>query len=319
MTTTMMMYKNNNEQQDQRYRQRILEKSRTDDDDTDIVKQTLDWLQYVVIGLNLCPFAIQSFLKDQITIKVVRGGNPTDILAETLDECWKLSKIPSKSDDANKGGGGGTTLMVCPDLHPNDFMEFLSIYNVLQDGILEDQNLSPHIQIAPFHPQFVFASHGVEEEDIGDDDDDDDDDDDMTSDTRDSDIITTDNGKDDDEEDDNWLSRLASDDDIASIDNYTNRSPYPIFHILREEEVSKAVETLHGDASIVWKRNVDLLNTLETTFTTGDDDCQEEEEEEDGTNLLRDKILKGKIEVIMRHKRQIRDALQSTKKKEPRS
>jgi hypothetical protein len=48
-----------------------------------------------------------------------------------------------------------------------------------------------------------------------------------------------------------------------SIDNWTNRSPYPLFHILREDEVSAAVDRLDGDAGKVWKRNADLIQALE--------------------------------------------------------
>ncbi|KAL7532222.1 hypothetical protein ACHAXR_004497 [Thalassiosira sp. AJA248-18] len=47
------------------------------------------------------------------------------------------------------------------------------------------------------------------------------------------------------------------------IDNFTNRSPYPMFHILREDEVGGAVEKLGGDASKVWSRNVRLLESME--------------------------------------------------------
>jgi hypothetical protein len=50
---------------------------------------------------------------------------------------------------------------------------------------------------------------------------------------------------------------------LEAVDNWTNRSPYPIFHVLREEEVTKAVDMLDGDAGKVWKRNVNLLHALE--------------------------------------------------------
>ncbi|KAL7478269.1 hypothetical protein ACHAW6_004046 [Cyclotella cf. meneghiniana] len=49
----------------------------------------------------------------------------------------------------------------------------------------------------------------------------------------------------------------------SGIDNYTNRSPYPMFHVLRENEVSTAVDKLGGDASKVWERNVRLLENME--------------------------------------------------------
>jgi hypothetical protein len=47
------------------------------------------------------------------------------------------------------------------------------------------------------------------------------------------------------------------------VDNYTNRSPYPMFHILREVEVGGAVQKLGGDASKVWERNVRLLENMD--------------------------------------------------------
>ena len=50
------------------------------------------------------------------------------------------------------------------------------------------------------------------------------------------------------------------------VDNLTNRAPYPIFHILREEEVSLAVAKLDGDSSKVWQRNIDLLETMEDKY-----------------------------------------------------
>jgi len=44
---------------------------------------------------------------------------------------------------------------------------------------------------------------------------------------------------------------------------YTNRSPYPMFHVLRVDEVSRAVKKLDGDPGKVWRRNVRLLQNLE--------------------------------------------------------
>mmetsp|Transcript_32892 Transcript_32892/g.48666 ORF Transcript_32892/g.48666 Transcript_32892/m.48666 type:complete len:251 (-) Transcript_32892:271-1023(-) len=47
------------------------------------------------------------------------------------------------------------------------------------------------------------------------------------------------------------------------VDAWTNRSPYPLFHVLREDEVANAVEKLDGDSSKVWQRNINLLEDLE--------------------------------------------------------
>jgi len=46
------------------------------------------------------------------------------------------------------------------------------------------------------------------------------------------------------------------------FDNYTNRSPYPMIHILAEDDVSRAVDSYGGDTSRVWKRNVAFLELL---------------------------------------------------------
>ena len=48
-----------------------------------------------------------------------------------------------------------------------------------------------------------------------------------------------------------------------TVDVYTNRSPYPMFHVLRENEVGEAVERLSGDPGKVWRRNKRLLEILE--------------------------------------------------------
>jgi len=45
--------------------------------------------------------------------------------------------------------------------------------------------------------------------------------------------------------------------------NYTNRSPYPLVHILRVDEVEDAIEAF-GDTSSIYKKNIELLNSLST-------------------------------------------------------
>ena len=177
-------------------RKRILEKSPKEDHQ--IIEQTLDWVEGVVIGLNLCPFAEKPFLQDNLRLEVIEGTDQVDILSRVLAECLVRQKRK------------GTSLMICPDLFPTNFLSFLEVHNMLQDGVLKDNDLTDDIQIAPFHPLFEFEGSGAD-----------------------------------------------------GIDNFTNRSPFPIFHILREEEVGVAVDALQGDASKVWNRNVKLLEELD--------------------------------------------------------
>jgi hypothetical protein len=58
---------------------------------------------------------------------------------------------------------------------------------------------------------------------------------------------------------------------VTDPDNYTNRSPYPTFHLLLEADVAAAVQRLpNEDAAVVWSRNVDLLQTLQRELTAAD-------------------------------------------------
>jgi hypothetical protein len=45
------------------------------------------------------------------------------------------------------------------------------------------------------------------------------------------------------------------------IENYTNRSPYPTLHLLREDSVERAVEAF-PEAGDIFEKNIDTLRTL---------------------------------------------------------
>ncbi len=49
--------------------------------------------------------------------------------------------------------------------------------------------------------------------------------------------------------------------DVDDMENFTNRSPYPTLHLLRESSIDKAVEA-YPDASLIFERNIEVLNTL---------------------------------------------------------
>jgi hypothetical protein len=177
-------------------REYILSKSPLPED-RKILETTLDWVQNVVVGMNLCPFAEKPFKSQQMHLEVIHGQDEQEMLVRVLGECLVRQSNP------------GTSLLICPDLYPKNFHTFLQVYNMLNDGVLVENDLTDDVQIAPFHPLFEFDGSGSD-----------------------------------------------------GVDNYTNRSPYPIFHVLREEEVGRAVDLLDGDASKVWRRNVELLEAL---------------------------------------------------------
>ena len=204
-------------------------------EDRKIIDVTLDWIQNVVIGLNFCPFAEKPFKTQQMHLEVIHGRDETEILSRVLGECLVKQSKP------------GTSLMICPDLYPNNFQTFLQVYNMLNDGVLVNYELTEDVQIAPFHPKFEFDGSGSD-----------------------------------------------------GVDNYTNRSPYPIFHILREDEVGRAVDLLDGDASKVWRRNVELLESL-------GDELEEDELKNVISGRPTDATIRDKVKKILRELKRTND------------
>jgi len=52
-----------------------------------------------------------------------------------------------------------------------------------------------------------------------------------------------------------------ADTDINDISNYTNRAPYPILQLLREESIDRAVEAF-PDAAGIFEKNIETLEKL---------------------------------------------------------
>ncbi|MEY4420868.1 MAG: hypothetical protein RLZZ498_1464 [Pseudomonadota bacterium] len=49
--------------------------------------------------------------------------------------------------------------------------------------------------------------------------------------------------------------------DVDDIENFTNRTPYPTLHLLREASIDKAVE-VYPDAAMIFERNIAVLKKL---------------------------------------------------------
>jgi uncharacterized protein len=56
----------------------------------------------------------------------------------------------------------------------------------------------------------------------------------------------------------NYIFENSKEDDPA---NFTNRSPYPMLHLIREESISEAIET-YGDTDQIPKNNIKLMNEI---------------------------------------------------------
>lgn len=119
------------------------------------ISETREWVERVVIGLKLCPFAPAPALKKSIRYTTSAAETPDALLEDLSAELRRL--VASPPDEVE------TTLLIHPhvlqDFH--DFNDFLE----LADELLRVLELEGEIQVASFHPDYQFA--GTEPDDIG--------------------------------------------------------------------------------------------------------------------------------------------------------
>lgn len=153
---------------------------------------TRQWLERVVIGLNLCPFARREFDAGRVRFAVTAHTEPEALLLEFASELNRLQNEPQIA----------TTLLVFARGVP-DFFDYLDLLDMAQ-AWLEEQGLEGEYQLASFHPDYLFA-----------------------------DCVANDAA------------------------NFTNRSPWPVIHLLREESVEQAIAS-HPDTARIPERNIRL-------------------------------------------------------------
>ena len=166
--------------------------------DEQVIATTQRWLERVVIGLNLCPFARAVFARNQIRYIVSRADSPDLLLADLSSVLRELQASDSDRID--------TVLLI----HPYVLQDFFDYNQFLEqtDTALDELGLYGEIQIASFHPLYQFAG--------------------------------------------------TTPDDI---ENCTNRSPYPMLHLLREQSVERAVAA-YPDTAKIFERNIETLREL---------------------------------------------------------
>ncbi|MGF1769904.1 DUF1415 domain-containing protein [Enterovibrio makurazakiensis] len=162
----------------------------------DIEQETTQWLEQVVIGLNLCPFAAKPQRNKQIKIEVCEGTDDQTVMDCLLAELTLL--------DSSDAAELETTLVVTPNIFQDfdDYNQFLDVADMLVDQF----GWRGIYQIASFHPNYCFAD--VEPEDES---------------------------------------------------NLTNRSPYPVFHLIREASIEKAFKYYGGNAEDIPQINIDRV------------------------------------------------------------
>jgi len=163
-----------------------------------IIALTSAWLEKVVIGLNLCPFAKPVHTKGQIDYFLSHARDESTLATDLRLAMQRLIAAPPE------------TIETCLLIHPWTLSDFIEYNNFLDiaDEILDELDLIGVLQIASFHPDYQFAG--------------------------------------------------TSEDDVT---NCTNRSPFPLLHLLREESLDKATAAL-PDASVIVDRNLETMNSL---------------------------------------------------------
>ena len=119
------------------------------------ITETRAWVERVVIGLKLCPFAPAPALKGTICYAMSEAETPEALLEHLATELQRLVDVPPEQIE--------TTMLIHPrvlqDFHDfNDFLEFA-------DEALQAMGLAGEIQIASFHPRYQFAD--AKPDDIG--------------------------------------------------------------------------------------------------------------------------------------------------------
>jgi uncharacterized protein len=194
----------------------------------DVRVATMRWLDDVVIGENLCPFARAPRSTPGAIRCVVAEATTIDALFETfreeatalagtytaadekyVDEEEEEEEASPGASDAKSLSEPSTTLVVTPrlDALDDDFVLFLAVVEECE-AILESSGLSRRVQLASFHPNYYFE--GEEPADPG---------------------------------------------------SYTNRSPYPAIHLLRTVDVSRAIDA-HPDTEAIPAANVERLREV---------------------------------------------------------
>lgn len=109
-----------------------------------VITQTKNWIQKLVIGLNFCPFASREFKQNSIHYQVEQGTTHTVLRQAVLNELKRLDK--------NKAIG--TTLLILPNALPafDDYLKFVTV----AEKLLQQKGYEGTYQLASFHPLYQF-------------------------------------------------------------------------------------------------------------------------------------------------------------------
>jgi hypothetical protein len=164
--------------------------------DEGTVRSVRQWLEILVVGMNLCPFAKREMVKNRVRFATTESTTQEQLLLALQAELELLNSDPSVE----------TTLLI----HANVLQDFHDYNRFLgyADSLLVEMELEGIYQIASFHPDYQFD--GTMPDDA---------------------------------------------------ENYTNRSPYPMLHLIREASLERVIAD-YPDVDQIPARNIALMNEL---------------------------------------------------------
>ena len=158
--------------------------------------ETRRWLERIVIGLGICPFAKNVVAAESVRYQECEPASVAALLDEVIAECRRLDE-----DKAIR-----TTLLIYAE-GLESFDDYLDVLAAAGDRMAEE-GYDGTYQLASFHPRYVFD--GCEADDAA---------------------------------------------------NLTNRAPYPTLHLLREDDITEALETYPNPEKIP-ERNMRVCREL---------------------------------------------------------
>jgi uncharacterized protein len=119
-----------------------------------VLAETIAWVDQVVVGLNLCPFAKAVQVKNQVRYVVSEATDEEALLEQLREEMDRL--VATAASDVD------TTLLIHPGVL-TDFIDFNDFLGLAEDA-LEDLGHEGVLQVASFHPEYQFE--GTDPDDV---------------------------------------------------------------------------------------------------------------------------------------------------------
>jgi len=110
------------------------------------LKNIIYWLEEIVIGMNLCPFAKYPYKNGLVRVVISEAIDDEEQINFFLDELLHLQ---------NESISKLSTTLIAFIYEKKNFQDFNDFVGTLEDLLIQS-DLEEHFQLVTFHPQFHF-------------------------------------------------------------------------------------------------------------------------------------------------------------------